>query len=150
LLGSPTEWPARPDPLQPAADRARRLDLDDEIDGTHVDPELEAARRDDAAQHAPLELVLDHDPLLTRERPVVRLHEIDGRDWAPLCVACSLHAARRWYSLRRIPACIDLDGVAVHVVVELVQLRGEALGLPSGVREDDRRAVLEDLWRMRG
>ena len=38
------------DALQPARHRAGRLDLDDEIDGAHVDAELEAARRDDAPE----------------------------------------------------------------------------------------------------
>ena len=65
------------DPLQPATHRTRRLDLDDEVDGAHVDAELEAARRDDAAQHAALQLVLDDDALLARQRAVVRLDEID-------------------------------------------------------------------------
>ena len=42
-----------PDPLQAAADGAGRLDLDHEVDGAHVDAELEAARGDDAAQACP-------------------------------------------------------------------------------------------------
>ena len=49
-LGSPTWWPARPDALQAAAHRAGRLDLDHEVDGAHVDAELEAARGDEPAQ----------------------------------------------------------------------------------------------------
>src|SRR5579862_4579380 len=41
-----TELVPRPaDALQAARDRLRRLDLDHEIDGTHVDAELEARRR---------------------------------------------------------------------------------------------------------
>jgi hypothetical protein len=36
-----------PDPLQASRDARRRLDLDDEIDGAHVDTELEAAGRDE-------------------------------------------------------------------------------------------------------
>ena len=36
------------DPLQAARDRLRRLDLDDEVDGAHVDAELERRRRDEA------------------------------------------------------------------------------------------------------
>ena len=39
-----------PDPLQTARRTGGRLDLDDEVDGAHVDAELEAARRHDAAE----------------------------------------------------------------------------------------------------
>ena len=49
------------DPLQAAGDRARRLDLHHEIDGAHVDAELEAARGDDGTELAALQLVLDDD-----------------------------------------------------------------------------------------
>jgi hypothetical protein len=38
------------DALQPLATDGRRLDLDDEVDGTHVDAELEAAGGDDRGQ----------------------------------------------------------------------------------------------------
>ena len=66
------------DALQATAHGTRRLDLDDEVDGAHVDAELEAAGGDDGPQVAALELVLDDDPLLARQRPVVRLDEVDG------------------------------------------------------------------------
>ena len=52
------------DALQAARDRRRGLDLDDEVDGAHVDAELEARGRDDAAQPARLEVVLDDRALL--------------------------------------------------------------------------------------
>jgi len=42
------------DPLQPGRDRAGRLDLHDEVDRAHVDPELQRAGRDQAAQAARL------------------------------------------------------------------------------------------------
>src|SRR5207342_204245 len=64
------------DPLEPARDRTRRLDLDHEIHGAHVDPELERARRDDRLQGAELELILDLEPLLARDRAVVRASEL--------------------------------------------------------------------------
>ena len=72
-----------PDPLQAAADGAGRLDLDHEVDGAHVDAQLEAARGDDAAQRAPLEVVLDDDALLAGERAVVRLDQRRRRCRAP-------------------------------------------------------------------
>ncbi len=64
------------DPLEPARDRTRRLDLDHEVDRAHVDAELERARRDDRLQRAALELVLDLEPLLARDRAVVRAGEL--------------------------------------------------------------------------
>ena len=66
------------DALQAAAHGARRLDLDHEVDRAHVDAELEAGGGDEAAQLAPLELVLDDDPLLAGQRAVVRLHQLAG------------------------------------------------------------------------
>ena len=67
-----------PDPLQARRRARRRLHLDDEVDGAHVDAEFETARRDDAAQDAGLQLLLDLRALLLRDRPVVRLREHRG------------------------------------------------------------------------
>ncbi len=64
------------DPLEPASDRCRRLDLDHEVDRTHVDPELEAGGRDDCRQAAVLERLLDGDPLLAGDRAVVGPDEL--------------------------------------------------------------------------
>ena len=64
------------DPLEPARDRTRRLDLDHEVDRAHVDPELERARRDDRLQRAALELVFDLEPLLARDRAVMGSSEL--------------------------------------------------------------------------
>jgi hypothetical protein len=55
------------DPLQPARHRLGRLDLDDEVDGAHVDPELEARGGHEAGQLAGLEHLLDDGPLLPRQ-----------------------------------------------------------------------------------
>ena len=60
------------DPLQPGGDRLGRLDLQHEVDRAHVDAELERGGRDEARQLAGLELLLDDEPLLARERAVVR------------------------------------------------------------------------------
>ncbi len=59
------------DPLEAARDRRRALDLDDEVDGAHVDAELEARRRDERRQAAGLQLLLDRDALLAGDRAVV-------------------------------------------------------------------------------
>ena len=64
------------DPLQAAGDRLRRLDLDHEVDGAHVDPELERRGRDEARDPARLQVLLDLRPLLARERTVVRARNL--------------------------------------------------------------------------
>ena len=114
------------DALQTAADRARRLHLDDEVDGAHVDAQLQAAGGDDGAQLTPLQLVLDHDALLSGERTVMGLDEVLGP-----------------------PA-----GLRIHAdagfLCGLVQSRREPLGLAAGVAKDDRAAMgqhqSEDAW----
>src|SRR3546814_12842341 len=63
------------DALETGGGARGRLDLDDEVDGPHVDAELEAAGGDHAAERARLELLLDLGPLLLRHRAVVRLGE---------------------------------------------------------------------------
>ena len=59
------------DPLEPARDRLRRLDLDHEVDGAHVDAELERRRGDEARDPARLQVFLDQHPLLARQAAVV-------------------------------------------------------------------------------
>ena len=56
-----------PDPLKPAGDRLRALDLDHEIDRSHVDPELERRGRDEARDLPCLQQLLHHHPLLSGE-----------------------------------------------------------------------------------
>src|SRR5205823_3495001 len=63
-------------PLQPARNRFRRLDLDHEVDRTHVDPELERRRGDEARDLAELQLLLDEHALLTRERAVMGARDL--------------------------------------------------------------------------
>ncbi len=103
------------DPLQPAGDGLRRLDLQHEVDGPHVDAELQRRGRDEAWQLAGLEHLLDDEALLARERAVVGAGDV----------------ARR--------LAIGEIGIG-----ELVEPQREALGAASGVDEDDRRAVLLD------
>ena len=51
--------PRTADPLQSAGRRTRSLDEEHQVDAAHVDPQLERARRHDAAQTASLERALD-------------------------------------------------------------------------------------------
>ena len=90
------------DALQAAADGARRLDLDHEVDRAHVDAELEAGGGDEAAQLAPLQLVLDDDPLLAGQRAVVGLHQLAATPAStPSVSASSLRRAARRSARRR-------------------------------------------------
>ena len=68
--------PGAADALQAACDRLRRLDLDDEVDRAHVDPELERRGGDEARDLALLEQLLDLDPLLAREGAVVGARDL--------------------------------------------------------------------------
>ena len=71
------------DALQPARDRLRRLDLQDEVDGAHVDAQLERGGRDEARQLAGLQQLLDLGALLARERAVVGARDLDAARPAP-------------------------------------------------------------------
>ena len=59
------------DALQATRDRLRALDLNHEVDGAHVDAELEAGGRDEARNPPRLQILLDDHPLLARQRAVV-------------------------------------------------------------------------------
>ena len=63
------------DALQAAGDRRRRLDLHDEIDGAHVDAELERRGGDERLDAAGLEQILDLAARLARQRAVMRAHQ---------------------------------------------------------------------------
>ena len=60
-----------PDPLEPAGDRGRALDLDDEVDRAHVDAELQAGRGDERREPPGLEVLLDGQPLLAGDAAVM-------------------------------------------------------------------------------
>ena len=115
------------DALQPTRHRARRLDLDDQVDRAHVDAELERAGGHQALELAPLELVLDLQPLLARQRAVVGLDDV-----VPGRVPGGLVAA-----------VLALEG-------QLVEAGGQPLGQAAGVHEDQRGAVLLDQLEQAG
>ena len=120
--------------LEGAGHAGRRLDLDDEVDGPHVDAELEAAGRDDRGQSAALEVVLDERPLLLRHRPVVGLGEDRRRARGTAGLGHDLG--------RRGAVVVERD--AGPVGGDLVEPGGQPLGEPAAVGEDDGGAVLLD------
>ena len=123
--------PGAADPLQPARHRLGRLDLQHEVDGAHVDPELQRARRDQARQLAGLQQLLDLRALLARERAVVCASDLAHLGALAGLTANPLSAGGGPII---IPGPLRLG--------ELVQAQRHALGRAAVVDEDDRRAVL--------
>ena len=68
------------DPLEASRDRLRALHLDHEVDGAHVDSELERRRRDEARDLSGLQQLLDQEALLASERSVVRSGQLLARE----------------------------------------------------------------------
>ena len=60
-----------PDSLDARCDAGRRLDLEHQIDSSHVDAELEGRGGDEPTQGAGFQLILDEQPLLTGDRTVM-------------------------------------------------------------------------------
>ena len=97
LVAGPT------DPLQPARHRQRRLHLDDEVDRAHVDAQLERAGGHERGQPALLEHLLDDQPLLARQRAVMRPDQVLARQLVEL----------ERQPLREPPAVGEHDGAAM-------------------------------------
>jgi hypothetical protein len=113
-----------PDPLQAAGDGLGGLDLQHQVDGAHVDAELQGAGGDEAGQLPALQQLLDLRALLSREGAVVGAGDLEAGA-APL--GSSL--LRGGLILRR----------------QLVQPQRHPLGRPAVVDEDDRGGVLAHL-----
>ncbi len=113
-----------PDALDPARDRSRRLHQHDEIDGAHVDAELETRRGDDRAQPALFQLRLDLHALLARQRPVVRAYELLARELVETRGEPFGEAARVAEHDRGAVRADQLEDARVHVGPDaLVRLR---------------------------
>ena len=119
-----------PDSLEPTRDRFRRLHLDHEVHGTHVDPQLQRGGGDEAGELAGLQELLDHQPLLVREGAVMRPGDLNRR--------LGLRAG----AVSRVLGCRQL--LFGLLVGELVQPFRQALRPAAAVDEDDRRRVLTD------
>jgi hypothetical protein len=147
--------PGPPHPLQPAGHAGRGLDLDDEVDGAHVDAELERAGGDHRGEPTGLELLLDELAVFLAHRAVVgpgqgrrragggaRLRHQLGRGARPGMPAGRLGGRH---------AGVVVDAVAgtagrclQPLLPDLVQPRGQPLRQPPGVREHQGRAVRRD------
>jgi hypothetical protein len=69
--------PGATDPLQPPGHRLRRLDLDHEVHRAHVDAQLQRRRGDQAGKLPGLQKLLDDQPLLVGERPMMGPSDLD-------------------------------------------------------------------------
>ncbi len=63
--------PRSPHPLQPSGHVSRRLDLANQVDRSHVDPQLERRCRHDRRELAPLECLFGRSPLVQADAAVV-------------------------------------------------------------------------------
>ncbi len=81
FAGRPDLVSGASDALQPTGDRRRALDLDDKVDGAHVDPEFEARGRDQRRQPPGLQFLLDLDALLAGDTAVMRADKLLAREF---------------------------------------------------------------------
>ena len=102
------------DTLEQGRDRTGRADLADQLDGTHVDAELERSSSDEGAQIAGSESCLDPPASLGRQAPVVGGHDELG-----------------------------VIEAIVRATEAFGEEMGNPFGKPTGVDEDQRRTVLE-------
>ena len=121
--------PGAADPLQSARDRLRRLDLDDEVDGAHVDAELEARGRDQARELAGLQHLLDDEPLLAREAP-----------WWARAISFSARSLSRSASRSARAAAVDEQDRRAVRLDQLRAARGRSRARSSGGSPRRRRA----------
>ena len=122
--------PGATDPLQPAGDGLRRLDLDHQVHGAHVDAELQRGGGHQAGQLARLEQLLDQARSSWESDPW----------WAR-----AISGRRLLSPFLVLPACSVAGSSGLQlVVVHLVQALGDPLGAAAVVDEDDRRVVLAD------
>ena len=133
------------DALETGCDRTGRCHLDHQIDRSHVDAELERAGGDQPAEVAPLELVLDLETPLPRERAVVGLHELVtlGRGETGLLVA-DVARPRVGIGGGAIGAVGAVGAVRPHLGRQLVEAARQPLRQAPGVDEHQRRVVLLD------
>lgn len=120
--------------LEAGGHGGRRLDLDDEVDGAHVDAQFEAGGGYDCGKAACLEVLLDQGALLLGDRAVVGAGDDRGR---------ALGGARAAHELGR--GVVLVQGFAGGPLVgDLVETVAQALGQAAGVGEDDGGAVRLD------
>ena len=126
------------DALQPAGNRRRGLDLDDQIDRAHVDAELETRCRDDGLESPALERFLDLGAGFLADRTVVRpgQHRLGAVGLSAAHQVCRRPAGH--------PRVVGAELDAGAFGVDLVEPGGQPFGQPPRVGEHDRAAVRLD------
>ena len=76
LAGNPDLMSGSADALQRSSNAWRRLDLNDKIDGTHVDAELQRGGCDNCRQTSRFKILFDHRTLFASNRSVVRANDL--------------------------------------------------------------------------
>ena len=142
-------------PLQATTDGTGRLNLHHQIDRTHIDAKLQRTGRDQPFQLTPLELILDDQPLLPTDRPMMRTHKwklcfIIGAPCQRKGGACGAQGFWRSRPVGLVSApCQRKGGVCGArqrglFVGEFVESVGQAFGHAAGVDEDEGRPVRLD------
>jgi hypothetical protein len=127
-FGGPPEGMARAaDPLEEAAHATRRLELADEVDRADVDPELERGGRDQRAQAAGLQALLQFQAALARQAPVVRADVLVAQPLRQV-VRGALGKPARVHEDQRGAVLLDQHREAVVDVLPVL-LRGDRLQL---------------------
>ena len=137
------------DPLQSAGDRLGRLDLDDEVDGAHVDAELQRGGRDQAGQLAGLQHLLDDQALLAGERAVVGAGDLRrplAASFSARGASRSSRSARRLLTNRIVERCslissqqLGVDRRPDRAPGRLAAREARSTSAPSGSRRVGRR-----------
>ena len=140
-----------PHALQAGGDRGRRRDLEDEVDGAHVDAELEGGGGDHAAQLPGFQLAFDGQALFLGDGAVVGLGDDRGLVREPLSALGLPHLPGLVVAggLGRdgggdAPVAVDDESGRAHGV-GLVEVGGQPLAGAAGVDEDECGAVSEHL-----
>ncbi len=115
--------PGAADALQPGGDGERRAHLHDQVDGAHVDAELQRGGGDDRRQPALLEHLLDHRALLARDRPVVGAHQVLAGEVVELA-ADSRSARRRELTNTIVDRCARISSRSRGVTAGQMLRRG--------------------------
>ena len=130
--------------LHPARHRRRRLHLDDQVHGAHVDAEFQAGRGHHGRQPPRLQRLLDLCPLLPGHRAVMRAGHLGRGTRRGAGLRHDLRRRPRGRTARLVQACSGLVAGLRPVRGDLVQPAAQPLGQAPRVGEHDRRPVRLD------
>ena len=114
------------DALQAAGHRRRRLHLDHQVDGAHIDAQFQARRRHHRLELPALEILFHQSALFLADRTVVRTrqHRVGAQGLAAAHDVCRCPAGHLRVDVHR-------ERVAATFGVNLVEPCGKSLSQPS-------------------